>query len=360
MNRISLATIFLVFAKLGATSFGGPLAHIAMMDRELVQNRQWISRERFLHLHALTQLIPGPNSTELAMIIGRQLAGMPGLVLASLGFILPAFLSSAILALLYIEAGHLPIGHDILHAVRPIILVIVLRALYGFARQLPIRPLFIVGSLALIGKMSGLPDLLLLFMGGLALYIQYRKVHMKHKGVIFAAAPPFEIFAVFFKIGAVIFGSGYTLLLYLQDDLVHRLGWLTAREVLDAITVGQITPGPLFSTASFIGFLLMGWTGAGLATLGIFGPAFLMLAFSGYLLPRLERRPEVPQILLGVNAAAMGLMVYVCYELVKISVTDRLSMMLAGAAFVLLEKARIDAGLLILLGIVVGVASYLF
>jgi chromate transporter len=359
MSRISLSSLFLVFTKLGTTSFGGPLAHIALMDHELVQKRQWISRERFLHLHALTQLIPGPNSTELAMLIGRQMAGMPGLIVASLGFILPAFFCSTVMALFYMEAGHLPIGHEILRCVRPIILAIILRALYGFARQLPNRPLWIVGSLALAAKLLGLADLLILFLGGLVLFIHYRKVHATHSAFIFTAAPPVEIFAVFFKIGAVLFGSGYTLLLYLQDDLVHRLGWLTEAQVLDAITVGQITPGPLFTSASFIGFILQGWTGAGLATLGIFGTAFLMIACSAYLLPRLERLPELPHVLLGVNAAAMGLMVHVCYDLVKSSVTDFLSVALAGIAFVLLEKVRIDAGLLIILGITVGFASYL-
>jgi chromate transporter len=372
MPKPSLWTLLKVFSKLGATGFGGPLAHIALMDHEIVGRRQWLTRERFLHLHALTQLIPGPNSTELAMIIGRELRGGLGLVIATCGFVLPAVISSVALAFAYKMMGHLPLGQDILLCVRPLILVIIIRALWGFARQLPARELWIIGALAALGKILRLPDLLLLFGGGFGL-LTFRKIQGRHAAWFWVSAPsgfvgkawmdtgtPTELFCVFVKIGAILFGSGYTLLLYLQDDLVHRLGWLTESQVLDAMTVGQMTPGPLFSTASFIGYVLQGWTGAGLATLGIFAPAFLMIVFSGYLLPRLERRPEVPSILLGVNAAAMGLMVHVCFDLAKATLVNPFSFVLSCLAYILLEKAKLDAGLLIVTGVFIGCVWYFF
>lgn len=350
MAQISFWNLFLVFIKLGATSFGGPLAHIALMDKELVEKRRWITRQKFLELHAFTQLIPGPNSTELAMAIARQLGGWRGQIAATLGFTAPAFFASCVLACLYQAKGQLPLSQDILTAVRPVILVIIAQALFRFARQLDRRTLLIIGSLALLAKLMGAADLLILVIAGGACVLHKKKPRSRFLALI----PPEQIFGVFFKIGGVLFGSGYTLLLYLQDDLVHRLGWLTESQVLDAITVGQITPGPLFSTAAFIGFLLQGWPGAGLATLGIFGPAFLMIVCSGYLLPKLERRAEVPHFLLGVNTAAMGLMVHVCFGLARIAVVDSFSLILAVLALWLLESKRMDAGLLILLSIAAG------
>ena len=365
MSTPSPLTILRVFLKLGATSFGGPIAHLALMDQELVQKRAWLSRHDFLELHAITQLIPGPNSTELAMAIGHQLAGRAGLLAAGVGFIVPAFLSSGVLAILYLQAGRLPIGQEILYTIRPLILVIILRALYAFARQLPRQPLLWIGGSALAAHLLGVHELLILLLGGLSLIFRNRTTRMKAPAFLAMLTPKSmdigtlpEIFQIFFKIGAVLFGSGYTLLLYLREDLVDRLGWLTESQLLDAITVGQITPGPLFSTATFIGFLLQGWPGAGLATLGIFGPAFLMIAFGAYLLPRLRRHPEVPRFLQGVNSASMGLMLYVSFSMIRVSLIDTLSIGLAVGAFFLLEKARMDAGLLIFLGVVMGCLKY--
>jgi chromate transporter len=371
----ALRELAALFLRLGATAFGGPAAHIALMEQELVRRRRWLTHDEFLDLLGATNLIPGPNSTEMAIHIGRVRAGVPGLIVAGACFILPAAVLVSSIAWAYVRYSRLPAVSAVLYGVKPVILAVVLQALWMLGRSaLKRRGLWALGALAGTAAALGGNELGVLLLSGL-LALGARAVQDHRSALLVpvapagalgalatAATPAAEValstlFAVFLKIGAVLFGSGYVLLAFLRADLVERLGWLTETQLLDAIAVGQITPGPVFTTATFVGYLLRGPAGAAVATVGIFLPAFLFVAASGPLIPFLRRSRLAGAFLDGVNVASLALMAVVTAELGTSAVVDGWTAALAVAsAAVLLRFPRINSAWLVLAGAAAGVA----
>jgi chromate transporter len=357
-----------LFLKLGTIAFGGPAAHIAMMEDEVVRRRGWLTREAFLDYLGATNLIPGPNSTELAIHIGRERAGWPGLLVAGTCFILPAAVIVTGLAWAYLRFGRLPAAAGVLYGVKPVVIAVVLQALWGLGRTAVKSPVLAALGLAAMGAVgAGVHELLVLIAAG-AVMATIRAGRAGRAAGAFAglgvtlapAAAPFSLgglFGVFLKIGAVLFGSGYVLLAFLRADLVERLGWLSERQLLDAIAVGQITPGPVFTTATFVGYLLGGGPGALVATVGIFLPAFVFVALSGVLVPRLRRSAAAGAALDGVNVASLALMALVTLQLARTALVDAATVALAAASALLLLRWRVNSAWLVLAGALAGVAA---
>ena len=368
-----LREVVSVFLRLGVVAFGGPAAHIAMMREELVRRRRWVSDAQFIDLLGITNLIPGPNSTEMAIHLGYLRAGVWGLVFGGVCFIVPAMLSVMALAWAYVRWGALPVATGVLYGVKPVIIAIVLQAMWGLARTAVRGPL-LAGAFVVAAALAlaGVHELLVLFgAGGVAALVAPRRRAVAGAVAALAWATPARVMAaaavaggvtlgtmtlVFLKIGAVLYGSGYVLLAFLRADFVERLGWLTDRQLLDAVAVGQVTPGPVFTTATFIGFLLAGWTGAVLATVAIFLPSFVFVAASRPLLPRLRGSRRAAAFLDGVNVAALGLMAAVTWQLGRAAVVDPLTAALALAAAVLLVRTRVNSVWLLAGGGALGLA----
>ncbi|MFZ5469129.1 MAG: chromate efflux transporter [Myxococcota bacterium] len=362
-----------LFLRLGATAFGGPAAHIAMMEDEVVERRRWLSKEEFLDLVGATNLIPGPNSTEMAIHIGHRVAGWPGLFVAGICFIVPAVALTLLVAWAYVEYGALPEGRAVLYGIKPVMVVVVLQAIWRLGRAALKGPLaWGVAAVALGAAFFEVNELVVLFGAGLLL-LAIRGVP-RRKGALLVAWPlalpvvalggvpvtSERLFWVFLKIGSVLFGSGYVLLAFLRADLVERLGWLRPEQLLDAIAAGQVTPGPVFSTATFIGYVLAGPAGAAAATLGIFLPAFLFVALSGPLVPRLRQSWWAGALLDGVNIGAWALMAAVTVRLAKEAVVDLPSVLFALVAAVALLRFRLNSTWLVAGGALAGlVGSYL-
>ncbi len=376
-SSVSLATLARVFLSLGAFAFGGPAAHIAMMEAEVVRKRRWLSSEAFLDLLGATHLIPGPNSTELAIHVGYAQRGWPGLCVAGLCFILPAFCIVLALAWGYVAYGALPEVAFILYGIKPVILAIVLQAIWNLAKSALKTPLLIVLALSvLILNGLGLSELLLLFGTGILTGVLYwLRQHRSPPSMPGLVASPWllvaslgsggvsggtvsvglwPLFFFFLKVGSVLFGSGYVLLAFLQADLVDRWGWLTSSQLLDAVVVGQVTPGPVFTTATFIGYLLAGVPGAAVATIAIFLPAFVFVAVSAPFLSQLRQAKVMGHFLDGVNAAAVSLMLGVSMTLAQTAVTDHVTWGLLIISSVLLIRYRMSSLWLILAGAFVG------
>jgi len=380
----SLGELARLFLKLGTIGFGGPAAHIALMEDEVVRRRGWLTREAFLDYLGATNLIPGPNSTELAIEIGRDRAGWPGLVVAGVAFIVPAALIVTITAWAYVRFGSLPAAVALFAGVKPVIIAIVAQALWRLARTAVKTPW--LGALtvaAIVAEATGVHELIVL-VGAAILSVTGSALRGRHAddrvnagmpigGPILVNVPKltgalgaaigvpaavslWSLFAIFLKIGSVLFGSGYVLLAFLRSDFVERLGWLTERQLLDAVAVGQVTPGPVFTTATFIGYVLGGVPGAVLATLGIFLPAFVFVAVSGPLIPRLRRSRVAGAALDGVNAASLGLMAVVTWQLGRASIVSVSSCVVALIAGVLLATRRVNAAWLVIGGALAGIA----
>ncbi len=299
-QRAALPELARVFLRLGSTAFGGPAAHTALLHQELVVQRQWLSEEQFLDLVSAANLIPGPNSTELVIHIGLQRAGYAGMLVAGLCFIAPAMFSVLVLAAAYVRFGSLPAALALLAGVQPVVVAVVVHALLGLGRAALRRwqTLVIAGGV-LLPALAGVNEVGLLLAGAAAGWWLFGgpQLHMPPAAALLlpavaaASALPFGLpvlFLVFLKIGAVLYGSGYVLLLFLRADLVVRLGWITERQLLDAVAASQLTPGPLFTSATFIGYLLGGLPGALLATLGIFLSAFIFVPLTQPLLARMR------------------------------------------------------------------------
>jgi chromate transporter len=349
----------LLFLRLGATAFGGPAAHIAIMEDEVVRRRGWLTREEFLDLLGATNLIPGPNSTEMAIHIGHRRAGWAGLVVAGACFILPAAAIVLAIAWAYARWGSLPAADALLRGVKPVIIAVVAQALWGLGRA-AVKDAFLgaVGVAAVVAVALGANELLVLLAAG-ALVVGRKGLLVVLPALPVAAVAPFSLgllFLTFLKIGAVLFGSGYVLLAFLRADFVERLHWLSESQLLDAIAVGQITPGPVFTTATFIGYLLGGVPGAGLATLGIFLPAFVFVALSGALVPRVRRSRLAGAFLDGVNVASLALMAVVAWQLGRAAIVDVPTALLALGAAVALIRFRVGSVWLVAAGALAGLA----
>ncbi len=370
-EQVPIKDIARLFLRLGTTAFGGPAAHIAMMEHEVVRRRQWLSREKFLDLVGASHLIPGPNSTELAIHIGYDKAGIKGLLTAGVCFIVPAVILVSLCAWAYVRFGSLPEVHAILFGIKPVIIAIVIQAIWSLAR-IAVRTSFlafltVVCAAAAFGGMNEL--LLLLTAGAVVLVVsRYREVGSgMPMFFVFGATPGASevvtagkvsltsLFLFFLKVGSVLYGSGYVLLAFLQDQLVEKWGVLTQAQLLDAVAVGQFTPGPVFTTATFVGYVVDGPAGAMLATLGIFIPSFIFVAISAPFLSRLSGAASFRAFLDGVNVASLSLMIMVAFQLGQSAIVDVKTAGLAlVSATLLLRFKRLNSAWLVLAGGVWG------
>ena len=339
------------------------------MQDEVVVRRKWLSEEQFLDLLGATNLIPGPNSTEMALHIGWQRRGLLGLLVAGVAFIAPAMGITAFVAWMYVTYGAIPAVGGVLYGVKPIVLAVVFQALTGLApKALPNLGSRVLGLACLAAMAFGAHELAVLFGAGAAnvLFRDRRPVAVGLVPVAVSAGASVakvtlpSLFWVFLKTGAVLYGSGYVLLAFLRADLVDRLGWLTEQQLLDAIAVGQVTPGPVFTTATFIGYVIAGPWGAVVATVGIFLPAFLFVAVSGPLIPRIRESKVAGAFLDGVNVASLVLMAWVTLTLARSAVVDVVTAgLLAFGAFMLLNY-RVNATGLVVMGAAVGGLASIF
>jgi chromate transporter len=362
-----------LFLRLGFTAFGGPAAHIAMMHDEVVVRRRWMDEQHFLDLIGATNLIPGPNSTEMAIHVGLERGGWRGLLLAGLCFILPAALIVGALAWAYVRFGATPAGEALLYGIKPVIIAVVAQALWKLGRT-ALRGwlLALVGVVVFALYLLGVNELILLAAGGLALLLARGVRAGPGLGLLAPLGLPGalwlqaqtagevalgRLFLIFVKVGAVLYGSGYVLLAFLHGDLVQRLGWLTEQQLLDAVAIGQFTPGPVFTTATFVGYVLAGVPGAVLATVGIFLPSFVFVAGINRIVPAIRRSRYAGAVLDGVNAAALGLMAGVTVQLGQAALVDPVTVLLAFVAAILLFRFRVNSAWLVLGGGVAGLLA---
>ncbi|NLG97414.1 MAG: chromate efflux transporter [Chloroflexi bacterium] len=370
-----LSEVIRLFLRLGFTAFGGPAAHIALMRDEVVARRKWLKDPEFLDLLGATNLIPGPNSTEMAIHLGYLRAGLPGLLAAGACFIIPALLIVTVLAWAYVRYGAAPEAGWLLYGIKPVVIAIILQALWNLGRQ-AVKGLLtgLVGITVLVLYLIGFNEIALLFGAALLVMILYGIQHRRFSGLksvwffpliglkAFFAQAPFSLpllFFTFIKIGSILYGSGYVLLAFLRADFVERLGWLNEAQLIDAIAVGQVTPGPVFTTAAFIGFLLGGVPGALVAALGIFLPSFLFVWLVNPFIPRLRRSPWTGALLDGANIASLGLMAGVTLQLGQVSLIDPLTILLALLSAFLLLRFKVNSVWLILGGGAAGLLKAL-
>lgn len=372
MNKIG--QLLALFLKLGVTAFGGPAAHIAMMEDEVVTRRQWLTRERFLDLLGATNLIPGPNSTEMAIHIGFVRAGVIGLVIAGISFILPAALLTLGCAWVYDRFQTVPQAEALLYGIKPAVIAVILSAVWRLGKTAAKGPFLIgIGFLVMLLVLLGVNEIIALLGGGIVgilwrLGSRLRKGKMllglawlpsTNLALAVTAAPsaPVTLSALglfFLKIGCVLFGSGYILVAYLQGGLVEQYQWLTQQQLLDAVAIGQFTPGPVLTTATFIGYVLAGPTGALVATLGIFVPSFLFVLTTNPLIPRLRQSAAASAFLDAVNASAIGLMAAVTVELARHTLIDWGAWLIALISAAVLFRYKVNSAWLILGGAAIG------
>ena len=380
-DRADLRDLTALFLRLGATAFGGPAAHISMMEREVVTRRRWMTREEFLDLLGATNLAPGPNSTKMALFIGHARGGWAGFFAAGLGFVLPATLIVTVFAWAYVRFGSLPAFPHFFEGIKPVVLALIAEALVGLGRTaVKSRFLLALGLAALAASFFVHELLLLLVAGCISAFVSmsapappqplskkssFLPLSLSKKSLLvplFALGAPLSSFSLtslflfFLKTGAVLFGTGYVLLAYLKADLVERWHWLTSAQLLDAVAVGQFTPGPLSSTATFIGYVLGGLPGAAVATLGIFLPAFALVAVMGPFVRRLRQSRLLGAFLDGVNVAALALMGAVTLQFAHPALTNGATIALFLACVAVLSSVRINAAWLVLAGGLLGIA----
>jgi chromate transporter len=375
-ERAGVSDVALLFLKLGVTAFGGPAAHMAMMENEVVRRRRWISPERFLDMMSAASLIPGPSSSELAIFVGYEQAGVLGLLAAGGCFILPAALITTAMAWAYVRFGSLPHVGGVLYGIKPVVIAIVLQAIWGLAPKAIKRSrwLAFLGGLATLAAVVDV-DAIGVLVGAGILSAAHDRVSFReredssHRGSALgpvAAAGALAstssvgllaLFLTFLKVGAVVFGSGYVLLAFLRADLVDRLHWMTESQLIDAVAVGQVTPGPVFTTATFIGYLFAGFPGALVATVAIFLPGFVFVAAIRPIVARVRRSRVAGAFLDGVNVGSLALMAVVTVRLGGSALIDPVTVTLALASAVLLVRFNLNSTWLIAAGALVGLAA---
>ncbi len=373
--RSRLIEVALFFLRLGLTAFGGPAAHIGIMHEEVVKRRKWIDEQGFLDLLGAANLIPGPTSTEMAIYLGFRQAGWAGLLLAGVCFISPAMVIVLGLAWAYVRYGSSPAASGILYGVLPVVIAVVAQALWGLGRKAVKGWITGATGLAVLGLYFLHTNILVLLLAaGLLVMVgeNLQRIKSVKVSAIFlpltaislsAVAAPFSLlllFLNFLKIGAVLYGSGYVLLAFLRADFVTRLGWLTDRQLIDAIAIGQVTPGPVFTTATFIGYLLGGVPGALLATLGIFLPSFIFVAISSLFIPYIRDSAWASSFLDGVNVASLGLMLGVTLQLAATALVDPLTIVIALVSLGLLFWRHTNTTWLIAGGALLGLLRIFF
>lgn len=335
MDKVSdkgrLREIAGLFLKLGFLSFGGPAAHIAMMEAEVVKKRKWMDADHFLDLIGATNLIPGPNSTEMAMHCGHERAGLRGLVVAGVAFIFPAVLITSLFAWLYVTYGQLPEAEPFIYGIKPAVVAIIASAVITLGKKaLKTQELYVLGTLCVVLSLVGVNEILALFLTGVLALLLYL-FRQRGSGVFPVLLMPLttggvtadslRVFLIFLKVGALLYGSGYVLFAFLDAELVAT-GLMSRTELMDAVAVGQFTPGPVLSTATFVGWILQGPEGALLATIGIFLPSFLLVALLNPLIPRMRKWKPVSAFLDGVNVGSVAVILAVCLQMGFEAVTD--------------------------------------
>jgi chromate transporter len=379
MNDINshqrIKEVALLFLRLGATAFGGSAAYIAIMQRETVTKRRWVDDQQFLDMLGISNLIPGPTATEMALYLGLERAGWLGYLSSGLLFIIPGMLITIAVAWAYVRYAMLPAVGWLLYGIKPVIIAIIIKALWDLGRKGVKGPLTaIVGAAAVAAYLLGLNALAVLFGGAaVVLIFQSGKHFWTHPSSLFLLSPmlplrlptlaadkvPFKqmtLFLTFLKIGALIYGGGYILYAFFNSEFVSHLGWLTHQQLLDAIAVGQVTPGPVFSSATFVGYLMGGWQSALLATLAIFLPSFFFVALASRLLPSIRKSWWAGALLDGVNVSALGLMAAVTWQLGRTAVIDWVTIVLMILTLILVLRFKINSTWLILGGALIGVA----
>src|SRR6266851_2259754 len=369
-----LGEIAVAFLRLGFIAFGGAVAHIALMEEEFVRRRGWLSREEFVDGVGAVNLLPGPSSTEMAIYLGHLRGGFPGLLIAGAAFILPSALLMCVMAWAYVQYGSLPQIAGVLWGVKPVVVVLIAQAVWSLGKTvLKSRELAVIAAIVLGLAAMHVATLALLIGTGVA-WIAANRFGQSRPGqnriasaaasaaggaaasAAAAAATTTGVLVYFLKIGALLFGSGYVLLAVLREDLVTRMHWLSESQLLDGIAVSQATPGPFFTVATFLGYVLSGWRGAGLATVGMFVPAFLYVAVTASVLPRLKKSPTASAFLNGVNAAAVALMAFVGFQFARESVVTPMAAVIAVSA-VLAVRLKANSAWLILGGAVCGLVA---
>ena len=363
-----LKEVALVFFKLGCFAFGGPAAHIAMMEDEVVTKRKWMTRDYFLDLIGTTNLIPGPNSTEMTMHCGYERAGNKGLFVAGLAFILPAITITALLAYLYVKYGELPEVAPFIFGIKPAVLAIIAAAVIKLGKKaVKSKELAVLGVLVLIVTLLGVNEITALLgagvLGMLYFYIKEKKISSLYSfspmlfssgiGAVLANLSTLKVFLVFLKVGAILYGSGYVLFAYLDAELVTT-GLLTRAELIDAIAVGQFTPGPVLSTSTFIGYQLSGFSGALAATTGIFLPSFLFVLILNPFIPKMRNSKVLRYFLDAVNVAAVAVMLSVLVIMAKETLLDWRGIVIAIIATVLVFKTKVSPIWIIVMGAALG------
>ena len=368
-RRSRLIEVAMLFLRLGVTAFGGPAAHIAIMRDEVVKKRKWITEQEFLDLFGAANLIPGPTSTETAIYLGYRRVGWMGLVLGGVCFVLPATLIVLALSWAYVQYGTTTWVTGILYGIMPVVMAIIAQALWGLGTKAVKNWMTgVIGVCAVVLYMLGVNILIILLLAGLVVMISGNLSRIKNipmVGILLSLAglnllttpAPFSLtllFLNFLKIGATLYGSGYVLLAFLRADFVLHLGWLTDKQLIDAIAIGQITPGPVFTTATFIGYLLGGIPGAILATLGIFLPSFIYVGISSLFINRLRNSPWASSFLDGVNAASLGLMLAVSIQVASTALIDPLTIGVAVICLIILIRFQTNSTWLIAGGALIG------
>ena len=376
-DPVSLAELAVVFLKLGTIAFGGPAAHIAMMEDEFVRKRRWITEEDFLDRVAAASLIPGPSSTEVGIFIGRSLRGWTGLLVAGCCFIIPAAVLVSLIAAAYVRFGSLPQAEGILKAIKPVVIAIIIQSLWNLGgTAAKTWALALIGMASIVLNFVGVSPLVVLIIAGassgIVWWLQKRRrdsvavcgiglskivLPTGLTALAVAVAAPISIgrlFLSFLKIGSLVFGSGYVLLAFLRSEFVDHLHWLTEKQLIDAVAVGQFTPGPVFTTATFIGYVVGGVPGAVFATLGIFIPGFVFVAVSGPLIPKIRRSPMAGAMLDGVVVGSLALIVVVAEQLGKASITNWLTVSILAVSGIAIFRFKVNSAWLILGAGVVG------
>lgn len=363
MNR-NLKEVALLFLKLGSIAFGGPAAHIAIMEVEVVKKRKWMSHQHFLDMVGATNLIPGPNSTEMTMHCGYEKAGFKGLIVAGISFVFPAILLTMGFAWLYNTYGKLPNVEIFMYGIKPAVIALILGAAYRLLKKALKNTITgILGLLTLIACILGINTILALFLSGvLGLFIHYIKKPKKASlsvnpfilvGLLISASN-LKIAWTFFKVGAILYGSGYILFAYLDAELVNT-GFLTRQELVDAVAIGQFTPGPVLSTATFIGWQLGGFWGSIAATIGIFTPSFIFVAVLNPLIPKMRKSKSIAAFLDAVNVAAVAIIIAVCIEMSKETIVDWRTTLIALLSLLLVFVfQKINSGFIVLGGAILG------
>ena len=369
MEKSNLKEIARLFLKLGFTAFGGPAAHIAMMRQEVVIKKQWLTEQHFLDLIGATNLIPGPNSTEMAIHIGQERGGWKGLLIAGFCFIMPAVIITGFFAWLYKEYGHLPSVQPFIFGIKPAVIAVIIAAIYPLAKKsLQTVELGIIGVVALVLSLIGVSEMLILFGAGFAAMgltaIRLKKSNNANtlfpliltgtSGGGFFTPLNLRLFLSFLKIGAILYGSGYVLFAFLDSELVTP-GIISRQQLIDAIAVGQFTPGPVFSSVTFIGYQVNGLNGAIISTIGIFLPSFLFVALLNPLVRKMRTSKLFAEFLNAVNVASIALILAVCYQMGQDSVSNWRAILIAVcSAFILFRFKTINSAFIILGGSLAG------